>query len=35
MNDKYGTWRCLSDGSRAYWRTVLPPEEVKDLDAHL
>jgi hypothetical protein len=35
MNTKYGTWRCMSEGERSYWRTVLDAAEVADLDAHL
>lgn len=35
MADKYTTWRCMGEGSRAYWRTVLDAETVRDLDSCL
>lgn len=35
MADKFTTWRCMGEWSRAYWRTVLPAAEIAELDACL
>lgn len=35
MNTKAGTWRCMPEWQRAYWRTVLDAETVRELDSAL
>lgn len=35
MNTKQGTWKCMKEWQRAYWRTVLDAATVAELDAAL